>query len=44
MVIGAIDVSNVCENEGQQQRDSDKKRGGEAARLIKLTNSVTLEL
>lgn len=44
MVIGATDVSNVCKNEGQPQREQDKRCGGEAAGWIKRTNGVTLEL
>lgn len=44
MLIGATDVSNVCENEGQPQSEPEKRCGGEAAGWIKLTNSVTLEL
>lgn len=47
MLIAAIGESNVCESEGRQQRDGRRRRqnkvwhGGEAARWITLTNSVT---
>lgn len=38
------DASSAWENEGQQQRESDKRRGGEAARWVKMTNSRTLKI
>lgn len=39
-----VDASSAWENEGQQQRESDGRRGGEAARWVKVTSSRTVKI